>query len=583
MKVCKKIRYKYINLLLVILALIFLLFALLYFRSALQDVEDELCNNLQVTVERTEEYLYYRLERTQSSIETLRSVLRNILNADSDFKQQLEEFYRIKQLMMDVLDEEVISYCRIYINKKKIYDSQLTSTYSLNSMENLDLPSDSPSLLQSRWIGTHLQSYSVLFQDEIVISYICPVRSQNNFDEPGAILIADVNISDLQDLLYTDDNDNLYLIDSTGKILISRDNSLLGQPLLSSELLTKMDQTTSGRIQHKNTIFIYNKLKNTDWFLITAVDRTQIYRLNTNIILTLILFIIAMASISISFSMSLHNMQLKLNVIQIRDIVNRLKDDKLQPESSPKDMEQLLNQEFEADLNTEMEQITGILMDAISEQYQTRLAAAEYQMEALQAQIKPHFLYNTLDSIKWMVLDGKKDDSAWMLNALSRFIHLSFHGSSIVPLSEEIGHIQSYLGLMQKRFTDGFHIYYDIDKSTENYPLPKFSLQPLVENALLHGILYCQKEERHIFIRSWADGEKWNIEIEDNGNGMSADTLAHILDSPQQNHKNYGVYNVWERLVIFSKNRCQFHVTSKEGVGTCICIELPVENTIDMG
>ena len=185
----KKRQYKWFSLFLIILAVVFLFSGFLYFCSALQSVENELCDNLQITLDRTCDYLYYRLERTQASVETLRSVLRELLNTDSNFEQQLEEYDRIKQLMMDVLDEEVISYCRIYIAKDKIYDSQLTSTYSLNSMDDLELPTENPGPLQAWWMGTHLQSYSVLFQSEWVISYICSVRSETNFDEPGAILL----------------------------------------------------------------------------------------------------------------------------------------------------------------------------------------------------------------------------------------------------------------------------------------------------------------------------------------------------------------------------------------------------------
>ena len=579
MKICKKEKkrqYKWFSLFLIILAVVFLFSGFLYFCSAIQSVENELCDNLQITLDRTCDYLYYRLERTQASVETLRSVLRELLNTDSNFEQQLEEYDRIKQLMMDVLDEEVISYCRIYIAKDKIYDSQLTSTYSLNSMDDLELPTENPGPLQAWWMGTHLQSYSVLFQSEWVISYICSVRSETNFDEPGAILIADVNISELQDILYTDSKDEVFLINSSGEILISKDNSLLGKPFLTLEQMNKIN-APSGRIKDGDTIYIYSQLENTDWYLITTADKTQIYMLNTDIILTLILFVIALTGIAVSLSMSLLNMHLKLNVIRIREIVNRLKDNS--SDDSPQDIERLLNQNFESNLDADMEQITSILMDAISEQYKNRLAIAEYQMEALQAQIKPHFLYNTLDSIKWMILDGKNEDSTWMLNELSRFIRFSFHGDSIVPLSEEIGHIQSYLGLMQKRFTNGFDVVYELDQATSQFLIPKFSLQPLVENSLLHGILYCQKNERYIAIRSWKDSNTYGIEIEDNGNGMSEEILNHLLDISRQSGEHYGVYNVWERLMIFSKNRCQFHVSSKEGAGTCISIELPFDDT----
>ncbi len=575
----KNLKHQYLNRFFMALAVVFLLAAFFYYRIAIKNVEDELCDKIQSTTERTADYLYYRLNRAQASAETLRSVLRDILNSDSDFPQQLEEYDRIQQLMMDVLDEDVISYCRIYIDKDKIYDSQLTSSYSLNPMTRLELPSDHSGLFQSWWMDTHLQDYSVLTQSKYVISYICPIRAQINFEKPNGVLAADINISELQELLCTSENDEFYLINKNGKILASRHTGQIGQSFLDPDTLHRIFPSSSGRFTLGNTIYIYSSLDNTEWYLFTAISRSQIYTYNSNILITLLLFLAALSGIFFSLFLSIHNMRIKGNVSKIQNIVSQLKDTQAYQESSPEDVEQLLNTKFVSDLDKETEQITNILMDAISEQYRNRLAIAEYQMEALQAQIKPHFLYNTLDSIKWIVMDKRMEDGVWMLNELSRFIRLSFSkGRHIVPLSEEIEHIKAYMGLMQKRFTNKFSIIYELDETALECSVPKFTLQPFVENALLHGILYCSKADPHIIIRSWINEGFYGFEIEDNGDGMSQETLDHILDMQfqKQSEENYGVYNIYERLMIFSNKCCRFHITSKEGLGTCVSVELPL-------
>lgn len=575
----ENLKHQYLNHFLMFLALVFLLAAFSYYRIAIKNVENELCEKIQSTTERTADYLYYRMNRVQASAETLRSVLRDILSTDSDFPRQLEEYERIQQLMMDVLDEDVISYCRIYLEKDKIYDSQLTSSYSLNPMASLELPSDHSSLFQPWWMDTHLQNYSVLFQSERVISYICPIRAQINFEKPNGVLAADINISELQELLCTSENDEFYLVNKDGKILISQNSNQIGRSFLDADQIAAASHVSSGRFTVKDTIYIYSSIENTDWYLFTAIDHSQVYTYNENILMTLFLFLVALLSISFSLSLSIHNLRIKGNMSKIQKIVNQLKDNQFNTEISHSDTKQLLNTKFISDLDKETEQITNILMDAISEQYRNRLAIAEYQMQALQAQIKPHFLYNTLDSIKWIVMDKKMDEGAWMLNELSRFIRLSFtKGKHIVPLSEEIEHIKAYMGLMQKRFTDKFSILFELDESAMQYTIPKFTLQPFVENALLHGILYCTKPDPHIIIRSWTGEDCYGIDIEDNGDGMPQEVLDHILDirNQKQSEENYGVYNVYERLMIFSNKRCHFHISSKEGLGTCVSIELPL-------
>lgn len=572
----RKILFEHLNRIFVFLALIFLLFSILYFGIALQKAEKEFCGNLQVTADRIGDYLQYRMERTQASTETIRSVLGGILNADSDFAGQLTEYNRLIQLLGEILDDDEISYCRIYIAKDKIYNGQITSAFSLNSMDKLELPANSTEILQAMWTDTHIQHYSLLLGSEQVISYLCPVRSQNDFEKLGGVVAADIRLSEFQDILSTEGENEFLLVNGDGTILVSQDSSRIGENLLSTAQIKSGCTAVSGRFVQDGHTYIYSCLANTDWYVVTAMGHARMYVLNAGILMPFVLLVMALLSLSLSISLSLHHMQLKYNVSKIRNIANRLMDGYFSVEA-PSKSAGLLPSKFVSNLDAETEQIIHILMDAIGEQYQNRLAVAEYQMISLQAQIKPHFLYNTLDAIKWMALDKRTEDSVWMLNELSRFMRLSFsRGNGVVSLSEETEHIRAYLGLMQKRFTNEFKVIYELEEKAESCQLPKFTLQPLVENALLHGILYCEKEERHVTLRSWIGEEKYTIEIEDNGNGMTQEAVSHLLDARRQAEGGYGIYNVYERLMIFSHEQCEFNCISKEGVGTCISIELPI-------
>ena len=218
------------------------------------------------------------------------------------------------------------------------------------------------------------------------------------------------------------------------------------------------------------------------------------------------------------------------------------------------------------------DQMVLTVKDLMEERYRDQIAIAESQMKSLQAQIKPHFLYNTLDTIKWMILGQKTEDAAWMVNALSRYLRQSINkGPSIIPLREELELSRTYLEIMQKRFENRFTVNFEIEDAAADYMIPKLSLQPLLENALLHGILYCEKPEKELTVRAWAGKDSVHIEVEDNGNGMPEETRQKL----EKGSIGYGLTNVRKRLSLFGMEKSEFQIFSREGVGTCIAIRIP--------
>ena len=124
---------------------------------------------------------------------------------------------------------------------------------------------------------------------------------------------------------------------------------------------------------------------------------------------------------------------------------------------------------------------------------------------------------------------------------------------------------------MQTRFKNRFTVNFEIEDEAELYQIPKLSLQPLLENALLHGILYCEKPEKELTIRAWVAEGYVHIEVEDNGNGMTEETVRAL----EAGTAGYGLGNVRKRLALFSKDKGEFNIFSREGFGTCIAIRIP--------
>lgn len=197
------------------------------------------------------------------------------------------------------------------------------------------------------------------------------------------------------------------------------------------------------------------------------------------------------------------------------------------------------------------------------------------ELKALQAQINPHFLYNTLDSIQWMCEREQSKDAVRMVGALAQLFRISISkGYELIPIEKEIQHAQNYLVIQSYRYKDQFVYSFDIDDEVLPYYCHKITLQPIIENALYHGISGMVDEgEIHISLKKQDDVILF--EIRDNGAGMSEEQVENILRKELTDSKGIGVKNVNDRIKIYFGSEYGIMVTSELDVGTTITIRIP--------
>lgn len=233
--------------------------------------------------------------------------------------------------------------------------------------------------------------------------------------------------------------------------------------------------------------------------------------------------------------------------------------------------------------NLMIEQIKMLLQQSIREQEQLQKA----ELRTLQAQINPHFLYNTLDSIVWMAEAGQKDQVIRLVQALSRFFRISLNkGRDWISLQEELEHVRNYLVIQQIRYRDILDYELQIDPAIHHYSILKMTLQPIVENALYHGIK--NKRGRGLIRISGKETAMKTIEIvvEDNGCGLSPTRLQELQDSmndlqftheQMDNETGFGLRNVQLRLRLYYGEPYGVNIHSEEGKGTKVTIRIPVQ------
>ena len=212
------------------------------------------------------------------------------------------------------------------------------------------------------------------------------------------------------------------------------------------------------------------------------------------------------------------------------------------------------------------------LMTTVREE---EIALRKTELKALQAQINPHFLYNTLDSIAWMCERGKNADAVKMVHALARLFRISIsRGHELIPIEKELQHAESYLLIQKFRYKNQFTYHFTVDESCLHCLCNKITLQPIIENSITHG-LDLLVDPGHIEIEVCADGEDILFKVSDDGIGMSPEQGADLLKNEPSDRTGIGIKNVNDRLRIYFGPQYGMSIDSVPDEGTTVTIRMP--------
>ncbi|MDC7233532.1 MAG: sensor histidine kinase [Spirochaetales bacterium] len=284
---------------------------------------------------------------------------------------------------------------------------------------------------------------------------------------------------------------------------------------------------------------------------------------------SMILSILMASLLSSSIARPVHQMRSLMLLVQKGDLSVRMSD---------------LSSDELGDLgrsfNQMVQRIDNLMENVKEDQIQLRKA----ELRTLQAQINPHFLYNTLDSINWLSREGRNEDIIAMVTSLTTLFRTGIsRGQDMIPISAEISHIESYLTIQKIRYENRFIYEMDVDESVLNCMTLKLILQPLVENALYHGIKM-KKGKGLISIRARKVNQLIILEVSDNGAGMSEERLLEVRQALEGTVRNsdvteektvYGIKNVHDRLKIYYGDPYGLLIHSRAGEGTTVTLKIP--------
>lgn len=491
--------------------------------------------------------------------------------------QEFDEFRAVSHLINRYGGRDLIDRIRLFVPDDKLYARQMDRFFPL-SMLGEDIKARLDQGDSSAWAATYMRSSYYTGRSQQVLSYVVALKSTQDFDSLIGVLFVDLLETELHDLMQLGgDSADIYLLDASGVVISSRRQEEIGTvfaPAAASAQGLASDRGFIAGSGDSPQRLAYARVPGTLWYLLMPVPAGEMPSLisaasaPSGTILIIGLLLLLALTFLIIFSTALD-----ISVRRINQIVYQLTAEGL---GMPTGLKARRRKEVVpiASLEENVKNMAAMIQQMVEETYDAKISTRNAELKALQAQINPHFLYNTLATIKWVVLDGDSQKAAMLVDALSQYFRLSLNkGRDIVPLRDEYALIRKYLDIQLSRFPDKFLVDWDVDEGALDCLLPKLSLQPIVENALQHGLRDWPTGAGRILIAIRQKGEDVTISISDNGVGMPEEKAKSILLS-EFSGEGFGVKSVDTRIKLFFGEAYGVTIRSEEGKGTEVVIKI---------
>lgn len=535
------------------------------------------------------EYFSKLVEDEMEAVETLTFEIA----MDGEFQRQLSEVNSVtdKQVkwvaMYSLRDKMNVESIRdntiteiIYDNKKDIkydirntgeeipkelYDEILKRTTEANgAYVYLNPTEDYPYILSGRDIRNRID-LSLKYMGTLIVAYDIKSIIEDNIKSLSSV---ENNICVYNsDVMIYSNNEELF------SEILGTDNPLIRH--CAGAGAGTADEISGYEIVNKNGkkyFRCYLKSPNSGWNFVNectyeSIYRTLVYANRALIIAAITLFILfafILRKICVVITSPLTNLAESMRIVENGDF-EKAKGILLPVETH--DEVGLLSEEFHIMLDK--------IVVLIRENYEKQLTLIDTKYKALQAQINPHFLYNTLNSVGWMIKAGRNEEAQKMLTALGSQLRAAFKDEQLATIAEEMELLEHYIYIQKIRYDDRVEFILEAEEEVLLTKVPRLSFQPLVENAINYGVEY-SPEKCTIRVHAYRKEDRVIIEVSDDGAGMEPERLRKVRNFTMQPRQNgIGLKNINQRLELVYKDQYQFLIESQEGIGTTIVIEIP--------
>lgn len=404
-------------------------------------------------------------------------------------------------------------------------------------------------------------------------AFITIARSLSYFSlqHPYGILTMDINANEFYSLIKMEnDNKSVYIIDEFGGVISTGDQNLQSNQLFDvfpiQERMTQDAGSFDMKINGQERFFTYKKLSN-GWSTVITVPYDELLANANQATKNVIWFstlAIGMAILLIYFTTKVMTKRIEVLLQQIRKVERGDFRLSIKP----------MGHDEIGQVSFAFNKMASTIQSLIHDVYVKEIARKESELNTLQAQINPHFLYNTLSSISSLAIKEGAMQVYQMVNYLAKYYRVSLNkGKRIILLEQEINLVKNYVAIQKIRFRDKLHMHYDLDEQLFGNTTIKLILQPFIENCINHAIW--DESGINIIVKVKQEGDDLLLQVIDDGIGMKPEQLDHALNK-SDNLSGYGVKNVDDRIKLTYGEEYGVSIFSRLGIGTAVTIRIPV-------
>ena len=487
--------------------------------------------------------------KTLKSMDNANNVLSSIVNMHSNLN------------FIAVVNNKLDDY--LYKGNQNIYYSKFDKIFKTDYESSKNLHS---STLRMHYCNSYYDG------QKYTLNLYFPVYDTNRVKRELGLLCLNFTDTSLQQILESskDASSETMVVRLDGKIFAARDGKNMGKTVSYSDQLGK----TEGTLIEDGKLYLYEKVPDWDFYVISSVSVYQLYKgsIATILLMTAIMLVLIVVSILIVKSVI-------QTVYRPLDKVVRKMDDVASGSLKTRINVDHMGEDFiklAEGFNSMMEKIEELMEQVKLEQHQIE----QIRLDALQSQIQPHFLYNTLDCIHWQAIaEGNKEIST-MVKALAKYYRICLSGGhDIIPLKMELEHVRNYLVIQNMRYDNIIGSEISVDSNAEETMIPKLTLQPLVENSIYHGMKVKEGKTGTVFIKVKRKANDVLITLADTGTGMTQEEIDRMNEQLSQYEESfgYGVRNVNKRIQLLYGEEYGLYYLKNETGGVTVEIRLPYE------
>ena len=444
------------------------------------------------------------------------------------------------------------------------------TTWTIPDFQNRIFKKRSQSENWGRGVLTYTFSEDIFHPEKQSFLFFQPLYKRYTSKEEAGLLVLSISEETLRSIYSSASNDVLqtYMMNDQGFIL----SDIHPENIRDYSPMIEHISGISGYSESHDSLIIYNRIDDLNWYLIGEVPisylLSDLHRmvpfLLVGFIASCLVCIFLAYIISNTIYRPLQRVVDKMTCVSQGDLSVRITQ-----YSAGEDI-QKLNDGF----NHMLDRINSLLGQVKAEQSQVE----KIRFNTLQSQIQPHFLYNTLDSIHWQALYNQDKEVANMVKVLASYYRICLSkGSDIIPLHQELKMIKEYMIIQNIRYDNLVESHIVVSEQYYDIPIPKMSLQPLIENAIYHGFRLQEDRKGCIHIHAWEDASHIVLSIRDDGVGMTQQQTEALNTSLAEfdDTRGYGIHNVHRRIEIYFGKGCGLHYRLHGGSGVTVDLRLP--------